>query len=324
MSHPYDNLTPDAVIDAVESVGLLSDLRLIALNSFENRVYQVGIEDAQPIIAKFYRPNRWSDDQILEEHAFAQELADAELSVVAPLSINGNTLHHTRHFRMALFPRRGGFPPELDNLDNLLHLGRTLGRLHRVGASKTFRFREHLDIDERLTANRLYLTEHWIPRDLRPAWDTLTADLDVAVRAALEDYNESDQIRLHGDCHAGNILWRDEIAHIVDLDDCINGPAIQDLWMCLSGERHHRELQLAELIAGYEDFMDFDPRQLRWIEALRTTRMIRHSAWIAKRWDDPAFPKAFPWFEQPRYWSDQILALREQLAALQEPPLRLL
>jgi Ser/Thr protein kinase RdoA (MazF antagonist) len=312
------------VIDAVESVGLLSDLRLIALNSFENRVYQVGIEDMQPIIAKFYRPNRWSDDQILEEHAFAQELVDAELSVVAPLSINGKTLHHTRHFRMALFPRRGGFPPELDNLDNLLLLGRTLGRIHRVGASKTFRFREQLDIDERLTANRLYLTEHWIPRELRPAWDTLTADLDAAVRTALEDYSQSDQIRLHGDCHAGNILWRDEIAHIVDLDDCISGPAIQDLWMCLSGERHHRELQLAELIAGYEDFMDFDPRQLRWIEALRTVRMIHHSAWIAKRWDDPAFPKAFPWFEQPRYWSDQILALREQFAALQEPPLRLL
>lgn len=324
MSHPYDNLTPDAVIDAVESTGLLSDLRLIALNSFENRVYQVGIEGEQPIIAKFYRPGRWSDEQILEEHAFSCELVEAELSVVAPLTINGSTLHHAGGFRMALFPRRGGFPPELDNFDNLLLLGRTLGRLHRVGASRRFVHRETLDIDQRLTANRHYLTEHWIPADLRRAWETLTEDLDTAVRAALADYRASDQIRLHGDCHAGNILWRDGIAHIVDLDDCISGPAIQDLWMCLSGERHHRELLLAELITGYEEFMDFDPRQLRWVEALRTVRMIRHSAWIARRWDDPAFPKAFPWFAQPRYWSDQILGLREQLAALQEPPLRLL
>jgi len=324
MSHPYDSLTPDAVIDAVESTGLLSDLRLLALNSFENRVYQVGIEAEQPIIAKFYRPERWSDAQILEEHEFARELVEAELSVVAPLAINGKTLHHAGGFRMALFPRRGGFPPELDNFDNLLMLGRMLGRLHRVGASRRFAYRESLDIDERLTANRHYLTAHWIPTELRPAWETLTEDLDTAVRAALTDYRVSDQIRLHGDCHAGNILWRDDIAHIVDLDDCISGPAIQDLWMCLSGERPHRELQLAELIAGYEEFMDFDPRQLRWIEALRTVRMIRHSAWIARRWGDPAFPKAFPWFDQPRYWSDQILGLREQLAALQEPPLRLL
>lgn len=324
MSHPYDRLGPDMVIDAVESVGLRSDLRLLALNSFENRVYQVGIEDSEPLIAKFYRPGRWSDAQIMEEHGFADELRAADLSVVAPMVINGSTLHVHGDFRFALFRRRGGYPPELDNLDHLLIIGRTLGRLHRVGATHLFTHREALDIDQRLTENRLYLAAHWVSHDLRPAWDSLTDDLDRAVRDALADYRQKDATRLHGDCHGGNILWRDDTAHIVDLDDCINGPAIQDLWMCLSGERQQRELQLAELIAGYEEFMSFDPRQLRWIEALRTMRIIRHSAWIGRRWDDPAFPRAFPWFDQPRYWADQILALREQLAALQEPPLRLL
>jgi Ser/Thr protein kinase RdoA (MazF antagonist) len=324
MSHPYDALTPDAVIDAVESIGLLSDLRLIALNSYENRVYQVGVEDGDPIIAKFYRPQRWSDAQILEEHRFAAELVENDLSVVAPRADRGNTLHHSMGFRVALFPRRGGYPPELDNFDNLLILGRTLGRLHRVGAAGTFTHRPSLPMAEHFRENRLYLAKHWVSPDLITPWETLTADLEAGIVDALGDYRASDAIRLHGDCHGGNILWRDDTPHIVDLDDCCTGPAIQDLWMCLSGERHHRELQLAELIAGYEEFMDFDPRQLRWIEALRTLRMVRHSAWIARRWDDPAFQKAFSWFDQPRYWSDQILALREQLAALQEPPLRML
>ncbi len=324
MSHPYDTLTPDAVIDAIESIGLLPDLRLIALNSFENRVYQVGIEGESPVIAKFYRPDRWSDEQILEEHRFSQELLDAELSVVAPLTINGRTLHHAGGFRVAVFPRRGGHPPELDNFDNLMIIGRTLGRLHRVGAATAFTHRPSLALADSFTEHRHYLAKHWVSADLRLPWDSLTADIDTAVRDSLSDIEPGDFIRLHGDCHGGNILWRDDVAHIVDLDDCCRGPAIQDLWMCLSGERHHRELQLAELIAGYEEFMDFEARQLRWVEALRAIRMVRHSAWIARRWDDPAFPRAFPWFDQPRYWSDQILALREQLAALREPPLRLL
>ena len=324
MQHPYDALTPDAVVDAIEQVGLKCDLRLIALNSYENRVYQVGIEDETPVIAKFYRPERWSDAQILEEHDFAQELAEADLSVVAPLVIHGATLHQVGAFRMAVFARRGGHAPEFDNFDNLLILGRTLGRIHRVGSASRFKHRRQLSIDRMITESREFLSENFIPRDLLPAYDSLAADLDVAIREMLADYTSADDIRLHGDCHSGNILWRDNTAHFVDLDDCINGPAIQDLWMFLSGERHHRELQVAELIEGYNEFGDFDPRQLRWIEALRTMRLMHHAAWLGRRWQDPAFPRAFPWFGQPRFWSDHILELREQMWALNEPTLRLL
>ncbi|MEQ8801643.1 MAG: serine/threonine protein kinase, partial [Haliea sp.] len=264
--HPYDRLTPDRVIDAVESAGYPCDARLLALNSYENRVYQVGIDDAEPLIAKFYRPGRWRDEQIEEEHAFSLELQDAEISVVAPLvDASGNSLHSFEGFRFALFPRRGGYPPELDNLDSLLVLGRTLGRIHAVGASARFSHRPTLNIEDMLTRNRDYLLENFIPRDLQPAYSTLTRDLLTEITAIYGKVREADLIRVHGDCHVGNILWRDDCAHFVDLDDCCMAPAVQDLWMCLSGERHERELQLAELVEGYNEFFDFEPRQLRWI-----------------------------------------------------------
>jgi Ser/Thr protein kinase RdoA (MazF antagonist) len=323
--HPYDRLSPDCVIDAVESAGYLCDARLLALNSYENRVYQVGIEDAQPLIAKFYRPGRWTDEQILEEHAFSLELQDAEISVVAPLvDASGNSLHRHEGFRFALFPRRGGYPPELDNMDSLLVLGRTLGRIHTVGASARFQYRPTLSVENMLTHNRGYLLEHFIPRDLQPAYDSLTRDLLAVVLPLYGEVQDEDLIRVHGDCHIGNILWRDNCAHFVDLDDCCMAPAVQDLWMCLSGERHERELQLAELIEGYNEFGDFAPRQLRWIEALRTLRLVNYAAWLARRWSDPAFPRSFTWFNTERYWASHVLELREQLAALQEEPLRLL
>jgi Ser/Thr protein kinase RdoA (MazF antagonist) len=323
--HPYDSLTPDMVIDAVESAGYRSDARLLALNSYENRVYQVGIEDALPLIAKFYRPERWSEAQILEEHRFSLDLQDAEISVVAPLVDNaGNTLHLYRGFQFALFPRRGGYPPELDNYDNLLVLGRTLGRIHGLGRSDSFRERQAISVDRMLGEAREFLLQNFIPRDLIPAYESLSKDLLDIVGGIYAEVGEQDTIRIHGDCHVGNILWRDDTAHFVDFDDCCTGPAIQDLWMFLSGERHERQLQISELVEGYSEFCDFDPRQLRWIEALRTLRLTNYAAWLARRWDDPAFPRSFTWFNTERYWAEHILELREQMSALQEEPLQLL
>ena len=323
--HPYDRLGPDMVIDAVESAGYLSDARLLALNSYENRVYQVGIEDSVPLIAKFYRPERWSDAQILEEHAFSLELQSAEISVVAPIvDSNGNTLHEFDGFRFALFERRGGHPPELDNFDNLLVLGRTLGRIHAVGRAGQFEVRQQITVERMLTQSRELLLDGFIPQSLVPAYSTLTTDLLQAVSAVYAEVKAKDMIRIHGDCHVGNILWRDDTAHFVDLDDCCTAPAIQDLWMFISGERHYRQLQLAELVEGYAEFCDFDPRQLRWIEALRTLRITHYAAWLARRWNDPAFPRSFTWFNTERYWADHILELREQMSALQEEPLQLL
>ena len=324
-THPYDALTPDMVIDAVESVGYLSDVRLLALNSYENRVYQVGIEDGEPLIAKFYRPGRWSQAQILEEHRFSLDLQEAEISVVAPLvDDQGTSLHEYSDFHFALFPRRGGYPPELDNLDNLLVLGRTLGRIHALGRAEKFVTRQAISVERMLAEPRVYLLENFIPRELQPAYESLTADLLQAVTAIYGQVKDTDQIRVHGDCHVGNILWRDNVAHFVDLDDCVTAPAIQDLWMFLNGERHDRQLQLSELIEGYSEFCDFDPRQLSWIEALRTLRLVNYAAWLARRWEDPAFPRSFTWFNTERYWAEHILELREQLAALQEEPLVLL
>lgn len=324
-NHPYSRLGPDQVIDAVESVGYRCDARLLALNSYENRVYQVGIEDDLPLIAKFYRPERWGEAQILEEHAFTQELVEADISVVAPLiDSNGVSLHHYDGFMFALFTRRGGYPPELDNFDNLLVLGRTLGRIHLVGQSSVFTVRHTLDPERMLAEPREFLLASFIPRDLIPAYESLTLDLLEHVRNIYKEIGAEDFIRVHGDCHTGNILWRDDVAHFVDLDDCCMAPAIQDLWMFLSGERHDKQLQLAELIEGYSEFCDFHPRQLRWIEALRTMRLVHYAAWLGRRWEDPAFPHSFTWFNTERYWAEHILELREQLYALQEEPLTLL
>jgi Ser/Thr protein kinase RdoA (MazF antagonist) len=324
-THPYDLLHPDVVIDAVESVGYLSDARLLALNSYENRVYQVGIEDDTPLIAKFYRPQRWSEAQIMEEHSFSLELQDADISVVAPLvDDNGTTLHTYKGFQFALFTRRGGYPPELDNLDNMLVLGRTLGRIHGVGRAGSFEHRHTILVTRMLSESREFLLNGFIPRDLIPAYETLTADLEQRVTAIYSEVQAEDMIRVHGDCHVGNILWRDETAHFVDLDDCCTAPAIQDLWMFLNGDRQDRQLQLSELVEGYSEFCDFDPRQIRWIETLRTMRLINYAAWLARRWEDPAFPRSFTWFNTERYWADHILELREQMSSLQEEPLQLL
>ena len=318
---PYYRLDPDTVLHAVDSVGLRTDGRLLALNSYENRVYQVGIEDSAPVVAKFYRPARWSDAQILEEHGFALELEDAEIPVIPPLVIDGRTLLEDAGFRFALFRRQGGHAPELEDRDTLLWLGRFIGRIHAVGATRPFRHRPALTPDAFGRASiETLVRDRWVPPHLETAFTSLAEDLMVNVDAAYARAGDVGAIRLHGDLHPGNLLWRDG-PFFVDLDDCRSGPAIQDLWMLLAGEHADRTAQLGRILEGYTQFHDFDARELHLVEALRTLRMLHHAAWLARRWEDPAFPAAFPWFDDGRYWEDLVLGLREQLSAMQEAPL---
>ena len=321
---PYAGLTPDCVLDALDGVGIRGDGRLIALNSYENRVYQVWREDEPPVVAKFYRPARWSDEQILEEHALVNELAEHEVPAVPPIAIDGRTLFEFAGFRFAVFERHGGRAPELDRPATLEHLGRFIARLHTVGATRPFVHRPALTVAAFGDESREYLLAHaFVPADLRDAW-TAAADLALEqVRRIMTAVGSVATLRLHGDCHGGNVLWTDDGPHFVDFDDCRMGPAMQDLWMLLSGDRAAMNAQLLDVMEGYREFHDFDPRELHLIEPLRTLRMIHYSAWLARRWDDPAFPASFPWFNTQHYWQDQILALREQAALLDEPPLAL-
>ncbi|HEX8960184.1 MAG TPA: serine/threonine protein kinase [Geobacteraceae bacterium] len=323
-SHPFQTLSPSFVMDAVESQGLRCDCRTLALNSYENRVYQVGIEDGQPLIAKFYRPGRWSDDQIVEEHRFCLELAGHELPVVAPWTNDaGESLFHHRGFRFALYPRQGGHAPEFDNLDNLLILGRMLGRIHRIGSVRPFEHRPALDSQSFGHACVALIAERFIPDDYRASYTAVTEQLLERIDAIFDGAGPIRSIRVHGDCHSGNILWRDGAPHFVDFDDARMAPAVQDLWMMLSGDRTRQIAQLEALVEGYSEFHDFDARELRLVEVLRALRMLHYSAWLAARWEDPMFPRTFPWFNTVRYWGEHIIELREQLAALDEPPLEL-
>jgi Ser/Thr protein kinase RdoA (MazF antagonist) len=323
--HPFQTLTPGFIMDAVESQGFRCDCRTLALNSYENRVYQVGIDEGQPLIAKFYRPGRWSDAQIIEEHCFCFELAEHELPVVAPMvDTTGESLFHHHGFRFALYPRQGGHAPEFDNLDNLLVLGRMLGRIHRVGSVRPFEQRPTLDSVSFGHASVALIAERFIPDEYRPSYIAVTSQLLEAIDACFSGAGPDRYLRTHGDCHSGNILWRDNAPHFVDFDDARMAPAVQDLWMMLSGERPRQTAQLDALLEGYSEFYDFQPRELRLIEPLRALRMLHYSAWLASRWDDPVFPRTFPWFNTVRYWGEHILQLREQLAALEEPPLELL
>ncbi len=322
MTAPFGPLTPDFVLSAVEASGLVCDGRLLTLNSYENRVYQVGIEDAQPLIAKFYRPGRWSDEAILEEHAFLAELAEAEIPAVPALAVGGATLHHYEGFRVALFPRRGGRAPELDDPAVLGWLGRFLGRIHAIGAKKPFAHRPALTIQSFGEAPRdELLASPFLPPELRGTWLSVVDQALGGVRRCFERAGEQPMIRLHGDVHGGNVLWTDAGPHFVDFDDARSGPAVQDLWMLLSGDAQAMARQLDHVLEGYEQFADFDPASLHLVEALRTLRLIHYAGWIARRWDDPAFPAAFSWFDTPRYWQDMILALREQIALMDESPL---
>ena len=324
MTLPYENLTPDRVLDAVEGCGYRCDGRFLALNSFENRVYLVYLEEGAPLVAKVYRPERWPDDAILEEHEFALELAAHEIPVVAPLLPGGRTLHEHAGYRFALYPRRPGRSPDLEVRDTLEWLGRFIGRIHAVGGVKPFAHRPQLDIESFGYEPSRYVLEHdFVPLDLRDTYGSVVEDALQRVQRCYARAGNVRRLRLHGDCHAGNILWTEEGPHFVDLDDACSGPAIQDLWLCLSGERQEMERQLAALIAGYRKFHDFDPVELVLVEALRTLRMVHYAGWLARRWSDPAFPANFPFFNTQRYWQDHILSLREQSALLDEPPLEL-
>ncbi len=320
--HSFSSLTPDAMLNALESIGLRCDGRLLALNSYENRVYQVGIEDGAPLVAKFYRPARWSDEAILEEHAFVQELAEREIQVVPALVIDGKSLHHFEGFRFALFEKKGGRAPELEDRDTLELMGRFLGRIHAVCATKGFQHRPELNIETFGIEPRDYLLGNgFIPADIEAAYRSVIDQALDGVRHCFARAGQVKTLRLHGDCHAGNVLWTDDGPHFVDFDDSRMGPAVQDLWMLLSGERENRVKQMGGVLAGYEDFCEFDARELHLIEGLRTLRLIHYSAWLARRWDDAAFKVAFPWFNTQHYWQNRILELREQIAAMEEPPL---
>jgi Ser/Thr protein kinase RdoA (MazF antagonist) len=341
MSHAFESLTPDLVLDALESVGLRGDGRLTALSSYENRVYQVQLEDGSAVVAKFYRPERWSREQILEEHSFAAELMAFEVPAIGPLVLHGNTLHHWGDFDFSVSPRRGGRAPELDDGEVLEWIGRFLARIHTVGGKKPFVHRPALNIDTFAAEPMDWLLAHdMVPLDVQSAW---ARGVEAAMKAIAEhptlcgpsglagkkDDSGIRVLRLHGDCHPGNILWTPADAspalgpgpHFVDLDDARTGPAVQDMWMLLSGDRQQRTRQLGALVDGYEQFREFDRAELALIEPLRTLRLIHYSAWLGRRWSDPTFPANFPWFGSSDYWQGQVQMLEEQLEAMQEDPL---
>lgn len=322
---PFSGLSPEYVVAAVEALGMRSDGRLLALNSYENRVYQVGMDEGAPLVVKFYRPGRWSDAMILEEHAFTQELAAQEIPAVPPIvSADGRTLHQFGGFRLAAFVRRGGRAPELSDDATLSWLGRFLGRIHAVGAAAPFQHRPELTLAEFGEEPSAYLLAGgFLPDELADHYRASVARALAGVRRCFAEAGAFRRIRLHGDCHAGNVLWTEAGPHFVDFDDSRSGPAVQDLWMLLSGNREEMARQMDRILAGYERFRDFDRRELHLVEALRTLRLIHYSAWIARRWDDPAFPAGFPWFNTRGYWQERIAEIEAQIALMDEPPLAL-
>ncbi len=321
-SPSYSDLQPQDFLAALEILGFRCDGRFLALNSYENRVYQVGLDDGESIVAKFYRPNRWSDDAILEEHGFTLELDEQEIPVIAPLEIDGKTLHRAGPFRFAVYPCRGGRAPELDNLDQLRQLGRLVARIHLIGETREFTHRPRISIENYATDSRDYLLgQQFIPGDLHAAYQSVAELVIACIEACYSRAGDITNIRLHADFHPSNVLVAGETFHIVDFDDTRSGPPVQDLWMFLSGDRSEQTPQLAALLEGYQSFRRFDARELHLVEALRSLRIMHYSAWLARRWEDPAFKRAFPWFDSPTYWGEHVLALREQIALMQEPTL---
>lgn len=329
--HSFSKLTPDFIMDAVESLGLLCDGRNFALNSYENRVWQVGIDETTPIIAKFYRQDRWSLAQIEEEQTFCFDLKAQELPVVEPMVVDGKSLFHYQGFDFALFERKGGHAPELDNPDHLYQLGQLLARFHLVGEKSDFNQRPALNLDTFGRASVDHVLTHLTAEvdDFQISSHTLENYKQIAEQliAKLVEkmpyYDDIQTLRVHGDCHGGNMLWRDDAPHFVDFDDARTAPAIQDIWMLLSGDRFQQQGQLLEILEGYEEFKQFNRKEIGMIEIFRSLRLLHHAAWLAKRWSDPAFPMAFPWFNSEGYWAKHIVELREQLLLLDEEPLKL-
>jgi Ser/Thr protein kinase RdoA (MazF antagonist) len=318
---PFSGLTPEVVLDAAAAFGLEPDGRLFALNSYENRVYQLGAGDGQ-LVLKFYRPGRWSDSQIAEEHQFTAELAAAELPVAAPLAIGGASLLRYREFRFAAFPWMHGRAPELDAPEARQLLGRSIARLHQIGATRPFAARTSISV-QRLgwEARAQVLASELLPEALRERYSSVSGALLERVTAAFSAAAPLHSIRIHGDCHLGNLLWDEHGPLFVDLDDCATGPRVQDLWMMLSGSAAEQQQQWQDLLEGYQQFADFDFIELTIIEPLRALRMLHHAGWVVSRWTDPAFPRAFPWAAEPRYWEGYLNDLLEQHAAIDEPPL---
>lgn len=318
----FADLRPEDIVATLDDLGFNCDGRFLALNSYENRVYQIGIEDDRPVVAKFYRPERWSDECILEEHAFSIDLAAQEIPVVPPLEIDGDTLKHSGPYRLAVFPCRGGRAPDLDNYELLTQLGRLIARIHLEGEVSAFKYRPRIDVDSYGVQSIDFLLDNdFIPIANRDAYESTAEMVLDGIESSFERAGATREIRLHGDFHPGNVLVNQDQLHIVDLDDCRHGPAVQDLWMFLSGNRAEQTPQLEALLEGYQSFRRFDARELHLIEALRSLRIMHYAAWLARRWDDPAFKVAFPWFDSARYWDDHVLALREQISLMQEAPL---
>jgi Ser/Thr protein kinase RdoA (MazF antagonist) len=319
---PFENLSPDVVIAAVEAAGERCDGRVLALNSYENRVYQVGREESDPVVVKFYRPRRWSDAAIREEHAFALELAAAEVPVVAPLVVRGESLLSFESFRYAVYPRRGGHWPELATKDDRIWMGRFIGRMHAIGGARTFEHRPKLAVTSHVVEARATVLESgFLPDYLVTRYAEVTDELVHRLESVLAPQLARSQLRIHGDCHRGNILWTEAGPHFVDLDDCMSGPAVQDLWMLIGGSREEMRAEVADLLEGYAQFATFNQAELALVEPLRTLRLVHYAAWLARRWDDPAFPLAFPWFAEPHYWERHVVVLQEQIEALDQEPL---
>ncbi|MGI9261089.1 MAG: serine/threonine protein kinase [Woeseiaceae bacterium] len=318
----YLNLEPEQILTTLENLGFRCDGRFLTLNSYENRVYQIGVEDDSPVVAKFYRPGRWSDEAILEEHAFSAELAALDIPVVAPLRSGGETLHRTGPFRVSVSPCKGGRSPDLDNLDLMRQLGRLIARIHLAGETSQFEHRPTLDMETYGYQSVDFLLDNdFIPAEMIEVYESIVEHLFDEVENSFDRAAGIREIRLHGDFHPGNVLVNEDQLHIVDLDDARTGPSVQDLWMFLSGDRHEQTPQLENLLEGYTEFRQFDARELHILEALRSLRILYYAAWIARRWEDPAFKTAFPWFDSRRYWDDHVLSLREQVALMQEEPL---
>jgi Ser/Thr protein kinase RdoA (MazF antagonist) len=318
----FTRLQPDDILETLDELGFDCNGRFLALNSYENRVYKIGVGENDNIVVKFYRPGRWSNDAILEEHSFTMELVDQEISVVPPLCINDQTLFHAGLFRLAVYPCRGGRAPELDDFEALQQLGRLVARIHLVGATTDFENRPQIDVESYGIESREYLLdEGFIPDEMCDAYASIAELVIEGIERCGERSGTFEELRLHADFHPGNVLVAGENFHIVDLDDARSGPAVQDLWMFLSGNRDEQTPQLTALLKGYEEFRNFDARELHLVEALRSLRIMHYAAWLARRWEDPAFKQAFPWFNTRRYWDEHVLTLREQAALMQEPPL---
>ncbi|WP_043532320.1 serine/threonine protein kinase [Litchfieldella xinjiangensis] len=319
--HPFERLSPQRIVEAVESLGMWLPGEPFTLNSYENRVFMVSDDERRRWVVKFYRPERWTDAQIQEEHDFLFELDEAGVSVGVPWrSETGDSLHHTEGFRFALFAQVVGQAPELEKPADLFALGEVLGQVHAVGKQRDFRYRRTLDPDAMVQESRTQvLGSRWMNARQRRAYERISQELHEALRQ--RGWPQSWNLRVHGDCHIGNILGRDERFSLVDFDDSVMAPAVQDLWMLLTAQSDpEAHMQLAEIIEGYEQHLDFDRRQLEWVEPLRSLRLVRHSAWLAARWDDPAFPRAFPWVAEEGYWDDHIRTLEQQRHALEQAP----